>query len=104
VFDGPVDAAVPEHIAEHLLATLREALSNVARHSGASSAGIDVRVNGQLRVTVTDDGRGGITGATATGHGVRNMAQRAQALGGNFTIGPATAGRGTTVTWAVPLS
>jgi signal transduction histidine kinase len=102
-FDGPVDAAVPEHVAEHLLAVLREALSNVARHSGASAVAVDVRVNGQLTVTVTDDGRGGISGATATGHGVRNMAQRAQALGGDFTIGPAAAGRGTTVSWTVPL-
>ena len=102
-FDGPVDAAVPEHVAEHLLAVLREALSNVARHSGASAVAVDVRVNGQLTVTVTDDGRGGISGATATGHGVRNMDQRAQALGGNFTIGPAAAGRGTTVSWSIPL-
>jgi signal transduction histidine kinase len=103
VFDGPVDVAVPEHVAEHLLAMLREAVSNVARHSGASAATIDIRVNGQLTVSVTDDGRGGVTGATATGHGLRNMAQRAQSLGGTFTIGPAASGRGTTATWSVPL-
>jgi signal transduction histidine kinase len=102
-FDGPVDVAVPDAVAEHLLATLREALSNVGRHSGASSVIVDVRVDGQLAVEITDDGRGGVTGATAAGHGIRNMAQRAESLGGQFSIGPAGAGRGTTVRWTVPL-
>jgi signal transduction histidine kinase len=76
----------------------------VARHSGASAASIDVDVTSELTVTVTDDGRGGVNGATATGHGVRNMAQRATALGGSFAIGPGASGRGTTVSWSVPLS
>jgi signal transduction histidine kinase len=102
-FDGPVDSAVPDPVAEHLLAMLREALSNVGRHSGATSATIELRVDGELSAEVTDDGRGGVTGATATGHGVRNMAQRADSLGGSFTIGPGPAGRGTTVRWSVPL-
>src|SRR5207237_10539010 len=33
-FDGPVDTLVPDDVGEHVLATLREALSNVARHAG----------------------------------------------------------------------
>ena len=102
-FDGPIDAAVPDAIAEHLLATLREALANVGRHAGASATTVEVRVDSELSMEITDDGRGGVTGATAVGHGVRNMAQRAESLGGQFSIGPAGAGRGTTVRWTVPL-
>jgi signal transduction histidine kinase len=42
VFEGPLDARCPDQIAGELLATLREALSNVTRHAAAS--GVDVRV------------------------------------------------------------
>lgn len=103
-FDGPVDTAVPDRVAEHLLASLREALSNVARHAQASSATVELAVTGgTLTLEVSDDGRGGTVGPTAVGHGVRNMTERAGALGGRCELGPATSGRGTVVRWSVPL-
>ena len=39
-FDGPVDAAIDEVLAGDLLAVLRELLSNVAHHAGATSADV----------------------------------------------------------------
>jgi signal transduction histidine kinase len=103
-FDGPVDTAVSDRSAEHLLAVLREALANVARHAQATSATVDLRVTGDtLSLEVSDDGQGGATGPTAVGHGLRNMNERATALGGSCEIGPLSAGRGTALRWTVPL-
>jgi len=62
-----------------------EALTNVARHSGATRAAVVVRRAGErLRVQVTDDGRGG---ATATGgSGVPGIARRVEALDGRLEL------------------
>lgn len=57
-FDGPVDTAVSDEVGEHLLAVLREALSNVTRHAHATSTSILVHVDGNIVLRVTDDGTG----------------------------------------------
>jgi len=103
-FDGPIDAAVPDDVAEHLLIALREMLSNVARHAQARHAVVDVTVGDELDLVVTDDGKGGAVGPTAVGHGVRNLVQRAEALGGEFTLGPGEDAVGTRARWQVPLT
>jgi signal transduction histidine kinase len=100
-FDGPVDAAVTDDVAEHLLAVLREALANVARHAEAHHVTVEVAAGADLVLAVVDDGKGG-AGATAPGVGLRNMAQRARALRGTLEVGPGPAG-GTRVRWGVPL-
>ena len=102
-FDGPVDTSVPDNVAEHLLATLREALANVARHAEASSVVVEVRAGDHLTLEVVDDGKGGVAGPTAVGHGMRNMTRRADALRGSFTVEPGPGGTGTLVRWVVPL-
>ena len=55
---GLVDTSVPPAVAEHLLAVLREALSNAARHAGASRVEVVLDVGDEVRLTVRDDGRG----------------------------------------------
>ncbi|WP_122982080.1 GAF domain-containing sensor histidine kinase [Actinoplanes teichomyceticus] len=98
---GPVDSAVPDDVVPELLAVLREALANVARHARAQHARVSVRVaDGLLRLQVRDDGVG-IDPSLARG-GVVNMGERANDLGGAFEIGPAADG-GTRLTWQVPL-
>ncbi|MDT5038042.1 MAG: hypothetical protein QOE03_3227 [Micromonosporaceae bacterium] len=98
--DGPVDSAVPDEIRPPLLAVLREALSNVARHARAGAVTVAVFVaDGWLRLTVTDDGIG--IGDSVRGGGLVNMRHRAEELGGKFLVDAATP-RGTTVTWRVP--
>jgi len=100
---GPIDSAVPNHAGEHVVLALREALSNVARHARASRADVDVAVDGErLRLEVSDDGVGMDPDAMLTGSGLRNMAQRAQELGGVFSVAPG-AGGGTVVVWEIPL-
>lgn len=78
-----------------------EAMTNVARHSGASRAEADLAVTGQvLRVVVDDDGTG-ITG-NVLGHGLASQRVRAEELGGTWRIAPSALG-GTRVVAEIPL-
>ena len=98
-FDGPVDAAVGPEVTEHLLFTVREALTNVARHAAASRASIRITVSGDDCVLeVQDDGQGMGPGREG-GLGVQNMRRRAEKLGGSLATAPGPGGRGTTLTW-----
>lgn len=103
VFEGPVDAAVTPKVADELLATLREALTNVAKHARAEHVDVSLAVDGELVLIVADDGVGiKEEAADGEGHGLRNMARRAEQLGGSMRIG--TGGdRGTTLEWRAPL-
>lgn len=99
-FDGAVDA-VPPSIGGDALATLREALSNVARHARATRVTVSlVATDGALTVSVVDDGVG--YQPLEGGNGLPNMAQRAEALGGRFHVA-ARPGGGTELEWRVPL-
>ena len=105
--DSRLDAVLPDAITEHLLAVLREALSNTARHAHASRADITVSIKdsaasgGELVLSVRDNG-GGMPAATSRRSGLANMADRASSLGGTLRAGPAD-GSGTEVEWRVPL-
>ena len=99
---GPVDSAVPDDVVPEILAVLREALSNIARHANASTARVSVRAaDRQVVVLVEDDGIGADP-AHIRG-GLLNMRDRARDLGGTFTVGRGAAG-GTLVDWRVPLA
>ncbi|MFD0743956.1 GAF domain-containing protein [Phytohabitans flavus] len=98
--DGPIDSAVPDEIRPDLLAVIREALSNTARHARATTVLVGVAAaNGQVTVTVTDDGVG--TGDSEPRGGLVNLRERAQRYGGDFTVRPADP-TGTEVVWRVP--
>jgi signal transduction histidine kinase len=100
-FDGPVDTVPTPDQVRQLVHTLREALSNVARHAHASSADIRITATGtELELTVTDDGAG--FSPERLGNGVGNMRARAESLGGSFDIGTGPAG-GTQLHWSVPV-
>ncbi|KAF4407131.1 hypothetical protein GCU69_21315 [Streptomyces lycii] len=66
---------------------VQESLTNVARHAAARRATVTVRRSAdELLLRVEDDGRGAAgPDATATGSGVRGMAERAESLGGTFS-------------------
>ncbi|MDG4808657.1 GAF domain-containing sensor histidine kinase [Micromonospora sp. WMMD1120] len=98
---GPVDSAVPDPIRPDLTAVLREALSNVVRHAGASRVDVVVQADaGRVSLTVTDDGVG-CDGAAARG-GLVNLRERAEGHGGTFEVGPVEP-HGTRLRWSVPL-
>ncbi len=101
LLDGPLDTGVDDLIAAELLATLREALSNVARHAQASRADVEVVVEGDVCLRVIDDGVGPPGKETRRGNGLRNMAARAAKLGGTLDLrGGELAG--TILEWRVP--
>jgi len=62
---------------------VREGVTNVVRHSGASRCRIRI---GTGSIEVTDDGRGPV-GGTSSGTGLRGLAERVEAAGGRMTIG-----------------
>ncbi|MFL6138736.1 MAG: GAF domain-containing protein [Frankiaceae bacterium] len=97
---GPVDALVDAEAGEHLVATLREALSNVVRHSGARRVDVTVDAGEELVLDVVDDG----SGFTDEGRrsGLANIERRAAQLSGKATIDSAP-GKGTRVHWQIPL-
>ena len=103
-------------MAEDLAATLREALSNVARHAqarrvdmwswsdGGGGAGDDAEAAGaglELSLMVADDGTGPPADAVHGGHGLRNLATRAAAHGGTAALAARDAG-GALLTWRAP--
>ncbi|MEZ5177374.1 MAG: PAS domain S-box protein [Acidimicrobiales bacterium] len=98
-FEGPIDS-LPPAIADHLVPTLREALSNIAKHAHADDVRVSLVVGDEVCLEVVDDGVG-TTGDVAGGQGLANMAQRAEQLGGTATIAPGPDG-GTRLTWVVP--
>ena len=87
--------------AGHVRAIVNEALSNIARHAGARHAWIVAeRSNGELRITVADDGDG-VPAERSAGFGLRNMRDRARLLGGTLRINPRVP-RGTQVVLTIP--
>lgn len=98
---GPVDTVVPPELGSQLLAVLREAISNVARHALADGAEVDVVVAGdRLELRVADDGVG--LPDEVSESGLRNARRRADDLGGTLQISP-VGERGTVLVWRVPL-
>lgn len=100
-FNGHLDVVVPDSVAVHVVATIREALSNVGRHARATTVEVDLEVGAVVVVRVADDGVGVHEHA---GHrsGLRNLEDRAVSLGGSMSLGPAAQG-GTGLLWRVPL-
>jgi two-component system sensor histidine kinase DevS len=98
-FDGLIDA-VSDAIANELLPTLREALSNVARHAHASSAEVVLEGGDNVVLRVLDNGIG-IADNVVSGNGTRNFATRASILGGECRVTARPEG-GTMLEWSVP--
>lgn len=94
-------ADVPVAVADHARAALREALSNVVRHSGAHTVLVRLsRDAGTLRLSVSDDGCGIPPGVTR--RGLRHLEERAAAAGGHCEV-VSSARSGTTVSWTAPV-
>jgi signal transduction histidine kinase len=97
---------IKPEVAEQALTALREALSNAARHAGATRVDVtvDVDADGLLNVQVTDNGSG--IPADGRRSGLRNLAGRAEKLGGELRLAPADPGApspGTRLEWRVPV-
>ncbi|GAA1072999.1 two-component system sensor histidine kinase [Kitasatospora arboriphila] len=99
--EGLLDTDVPGEVADHVVAVLAEALSNAARHARADRVEVSLRATGQQVVlAVLDDG----VGIPEQGRrsGLRNMAERAEGLGGLLELSSPADG-GTRLVWSAPL-
>jgi signal transduction histidine kinase len=95
-------AGIPAERADHIRAALREALSNVVRHSGASETRVSLfRDAVGVKLRVRDNGSG-VPQGVAT-RGLRHLAERAEAAGGKFYLNTSPS-LGTLVAFDLPLS
>lgn len=97
---GDLDHLHDPSFVGHVIFSLREMLSNVARHAAAAHVIVSIDVGDEVQITVTDDGIG--PGEFVTGgNGLRNLSERARTLGGTFEL-LQTNGGGTTAEWRAP--
>lgn len=101
-FVGPVDSVITTDIQDHLIAALREALANAAKHAQAGRVEVLVEAtSSEVVLIVTDDGIGvAVNGGRRSG--VANIVQRARDLGGDCTIERVSEAGGTRLTWQAP--
>ncbi|HEX9042881.1 MAG TPA: GAF domain-containing protein [Trebonia sp.] len=97
-----LDSLASGELSEQVIAVLREALSNTARHASATRVDVTVDTDnaGLLTVLVRDNGRG--VGETSRRSGLANLAERAERLGGKLRVSPAEGG-GTELEWKAPV-
>jgi signal transduction histidine kinase len=99
------DRALSRDRALILFRIAQEALRNVAKHSGATSAEVALEVQpSSLSLRIKDNGRGFETPepGRSTGLGLISMTERARLVGGQFNIWSAP-GKGTTIRVHVPI-
>ena len=103
-FSGPIDSVVTKAAADHLVAALREALTNAAKHARARRVDVVILLDeGNVVLVVTDDGVGVSGDGSGRRSGVANIAARAQDLGGSCRLERVSEEGGTRLTWSVPL-
>ena len=105
--DLPEDFRLPLHTELALYRVVQEALTNIARHSGAAQASIRLQSrDGLLKLIIRDDGRGFDVGAVMNsderGLGLHGIQERVELIGGKLTLESAE-GRGTRLCVEVPV-
>ncbi len=106
VIEGPVETEITPAVRAELLACMREALTNVGRHAGASEAEIEIHAGEAITMRIIDNGRGisnEVANGSNSGNGLRNIATRARLLGGDCSIVQRPKG-GTELIWSVPIA
>jgi signal transduction histidine kinase len=90
-------------VTDHVLAVVKESVSNALRHSGARTVDVRVACSGkELTVNVADNGSGFDPVADSDGMGLSNLERRVEAVGGKYELDTAP-GKGTVVSVVFPL-
>ena len=101
--DAGGDPLLGAEVRRHFLLIAKEAVHNIARHSGATEAGIEFELDThRLTLRVSDNGRGVDFTEFQQGNGLVNIRRRAAWLGGSVEF-HASPGRGTVITVTAPL-
>jgi signal transduction histidine kinase len=99
--DSEVDRRLPESVEVAAYYVVAEALTNTAKHAQASEIRLHASgADGELRITISDDGVGGAT--TGGGSGLIGLKDRIEAVDGRLDIA-SPAGGGTTLRVTIPL-
>ena len=102
---GPI-GVIPPEATIHIYRIVQEALTNVGKHSGAAQARVRLaQRDGWLELDIEDQGKGlplGASGSVDRGIGLVSMRERAELMGGTFSLRPSS-GRGLTVSVRVPV-
>jgi len=101
-FEGVVDNVVPQSTGDHIVAVVREGLTNAGKYAHATRYEVILRVSDRVVLEILDNGIGIALPLTRPGLGLANLRDRAQKLGGSFEIHPRRDG-GTRLIWSVPL-
>jgi ligand-binding sensor domain-containing protein/signal transduction histidine kinase len=96
---------ISPEVRHHLLSVVKEALTNIVRHSGANEVWLRVEVNAREFTLVIEDNGRGCAGKTDDpgADGLRNMHSRMKEIGGIFHL-QRSAGGGTQLTLTLPWS
>jgi signal transduction histidine kinase len=94
---------VPEPLAHHLYCILKESLTNIQKHARATQVAIKLRkAASDIQLEINDNGKGFDTSDRASGFGLKGMRERAESVGGTFTVETAPS-RGTMIKVCVPV-
>jgi signal transduction histidine kinase len=103
-FVGPVDSLIPLPLADQLIAAMREALTNAAKHAQARHVDVAIEIrDGTAVLIVTDDGVGVAQEGGGRRSGLANLSARAQDLGGVCLLERVAASGGSRLTWRAPI-
>jgi PAS domain S-box-containing protein len=98
------DIALGANIRREVFLLFKEAVNNMVRHSGCSDAELEFSATEQgLLLRVSDNGRGFDVASVGSGHGLRSMRERTEALGGHLDV-LSNPGHGTMLTFTIPLA
>lgn len=87
-----------------VLLVIKEAMNNIARHSGASQSAVQLHaINGSLLLQISDNGKGFDKATSKAGNGLTNMQKRTEAIGGSFSVESSEAA-GTTILCRLPTA
>lgn len=93
----PSEISIPSHIRHNLCMVVKEAMNNIIKHAGATEVNLSISFkHPRLTVSIHDDGHGFSAENKPTGHGLTNMKQRLEEIGGTCKI-ESQPGQGTTV-------
>jgi len=102
-FHGAIDNTVPKKIGDHILAVIRESLTNAGKYANATRYQVTLRVEDDVFLEVADNGTGFDSSVAGnTGFGLVNLRNRAEKLNGTFEI-LSKEGEGTRLIWRVPI-
>ncbi len=100
--DGPLDSVSSDELTGDVVAIVREALTNVAKHAGATAVQLSLHATtSRLTVTVSDNGSG--MGEVSRRSGLDNMRRRAENRSGSMVVAEVPDLGGTTLVWTVPI-